>query len=219
MTDTSGGGPTIAEVLTAINGLRVNGPEPVRAVREDVLALGNRTQRLIDGLRGDMQQRFGLLMDAIVDLRADLEAHSGAIRDAKAWNDVAGSGGDSRLPAPARGRDGGGEFPLSEPWRNPGLDAAQIEGLRKYGTAHDVAAGDVLFADGDETYDLIVMLDGTAEIVKGFCRPRATVIATYWQSQFLGEIGMLTGQRAYLTAVTSSPGRLLVASWSPLLMT
>ena len=33
MTDTSGGEPAIAEVLTAINGLRVNGPEPVRALR------------------------------------------------------------------------------------------------------------------------------------------------------------------------------------------
>ena len=46
MTDTSGGEPTIADVLTAINGLRVNGPEPVRALPEDILALGNRTQRL-----------------------------------------------------------------------------------------------------------------------------------------------------------------------------
>ena len=82
MTDTNGGEPTIAEVLTAINGLRVNGPEPVRALREDILALGNRTRRLIDRPRGDTEQRFGLLMDAMVDLRADLEAHSGAIRDA-----------------------------------------------------------------------------------------------------------------------------------------
>jgi len=82
MTDTSGGEPTIAEVLIAINGLRVKGPEPVRALREDILAIGNRTRRLIDRPRGDMEQRFGLLMDAIVDLRADLEAHSGAIRDA-----------------------------------------------------------------------------------------------------------------------------------------
>jgi len=82
MTGTSGGEPAIAEVLTAINGLKVNGPEPVRALREDVLALGNRTQRLIDALRGDMDQRLGPLMDAIVDLRAGREAHSGAIRDA-----------------------------------------------------------------------------------------------------------------------------------------
>ena len=82
MTDTSGGEPAIAEVLTAINGLRVNGPEPVRALREDILALGNRTQRLIDGLRGDMEQRLALLLDAIADLRTGLEAHSGAIREA-----------------------------------------------------------------------------------------------------------------------------------------
>src|SRR5499425_1476209 len=77
MTDTSGGEPAIAEVLTAINGLKVNGPEPVRALREDVLALGNRTQRLIDALRGDMDQRLGLLMDAIVDLRAGLKRTAG----------------------------------------------------------------------------------------------------------------------------------------------
>jgi thioredoxin reductase (NADPH) len=123
-------------------------------------------------------------------------------------NDVVRSGADSPPPAPARGR----EFLLSEPGRNPVLDAAQVEVLRRYGTEHDVAAGDVLFADGDETYDLIVMLDGTAEIVKGFGRPGATVIATYGQSQFLGEIGMLTGQRAYLTAVASSAGRVLAVS-------
>ena len=82
MTETSGGEPTIADVLAAINGLRASGPEPLRALREDVLALGNRTQRLIDGLRGDTEQRLGLLMDAVADLRADLEAHRGAIRDA-----------------------------------------------------------------------------------------------------------------------------------------
>jgi len=124
-------------------------------------------------------------------------------------NDAAGSGADSRLPAPARGHDGGGEFLLSEPGRSPVLDAAQVQVLRKYGTEYDVAVGDVLFADGDETYDLIVMLDGTAEIIKGFGQPGATVIATYGQSEFLGKIGMLTGQRAYLTAVVSSAGRVL----------
>jgi hypothetical protein len=66
-------------------------------------------------------------------------------------NDAAGSGADSRLPAAARVRDGSGEFLLSEPGRSPVLDAAQVEVLRRYGTEHDVAAGDVLFADGDAT--------------------------------------------------------------------
>src|SRR5215470_9041398 len=93
--------------------------------------------------------------------------------------------------------------------RSPFLDAAQLDVLRRYGTERDVAAGDVLFADGDETYDLIVMLDGTAEIIQGYGRPDATHIAGYGRSQFLGEIGMLTGQRAYLTAVATSAGRVL----------
>ena len=104
---------------------------------------------------------------------------------------------------------GQGDFLISEPGRSPVLDGAQLDVLRTYGTERDVAAGDVLFADGDETYDLIVVLEGTAEIVQGYGQPGATVIVTYGPSQFLGEIGMLTGQRAYLTAVATSPGRVL----------
>jgi thioredoxin reductase (NADPH) len=104
---------------------------------------------------------------------------------------------------------GQGDFLISEPGRSPVLDGAQLDVLRAYGSERDVAAGDVLFADGDETYDLIVVLEGTAEIVQGYGQPGATVIVTYGPSQFLGEIGMLTGQRAYLTAVATSPGRVL----------
>ena len=40
------------------------------------------------------------------------------------------------------------------------LDAAQLEVLRRYGSEHDVAVGDVLLADGDVSYDLIVVLTG-----------------------------------------------------------
>ena len=89
------------------------------------------------------------------------------------------------------------------------LDAAQLEVLRRYGTERDVAAGDVLFADGDDTYDLIVMLDGTSEIIERYGKPGQRIIVGYGRSQFLGEIGMLTGQKAYLTAVASSTGRVL----------
>jgi hypothetical protein len=45
---------------------------------------------------------------------------------------------------------------------------AQLGTLRGYGSERDVAAGDVLFADGDETYDLIVLLAGTADIIEGY---------------------------------------------------
>ena len=49
--------------------------------------------------------------------------------------------------------------------RSPFLDLAQVEVLRRYGSEHEMAAGDVLFADGDVTYDLIVVLAGEARIV------------------------------------------------------
>jgi len=93
--------------------------------------------------------------------------------------------------------------------RSPVLDAAQIAVLRRYGSESDVGAGTVLFADGDETYDLIVLLQGQAEIVQDRGQPGERVLASYGPSQFLGELGLLTGQRVYLTAVVTTPGRVL----------
>ena len=93
--------------------------------------------------------------------------------------------------------------------RSPVLDEAQLEVLRRYGSEHDVAAGDVLFADGDVTYDLIVVLAGEARIIQRHGQPGETVIATYGRAQFLGEISLLTGQRAYLSAVAGTAGRVL----------
>jgi thioredoxin reductase (NADPH) len=105
--------------------------------------------------------------------------------------------------------DGSGDRLISFPGRSPVLDAAQLGVLREYGSERDVAAGDVLFADGDETYDLIVLLAGTADIIEGYGHPGASVVASYGPSEFLGEIGMLTGQRAFLSAVATSAGRVL----------
>jgi thioredoxin reductase (NADPH) len=98
---------------------------------------------------------------------------------------------------------------LSQAGRSPVLDAAQLEVLGSYGTQHAVSPGDVLFAEGDETYDLIVVLDGEVEIVANDGRPEETVIAAYGPSQFLGEIGLLTGQRAFLAAVARTAGQVL----------
>ena len=53
-----------------------------------------------------------------------------------------------------------GTVPAGRPDGRPLLGEAQIEVLRRYGTEHAVDAGDVLFADGDERYDLIVILEG-----------------------------------------------------------
>jgi thioredoxin reductase (NADPH) len=81
--------------------------------------------------------------------------------------------------------------------------------LRRYGTENDVGAGEVLFADGDLTYDLFVVLAGEVRLIERRGQPGETVITAYGRSQFLGEIGLLTGQRAYLSAVAATAGRVL----------
>jgi thioredoxin reductase (NADPH) len=120
------------------------------------------------------------------------------------------SGSGSGTPGASAGTpDGSDNRLLSLPGRSPVLDSAQLGVLRGYGSERDVVAGDVLFTDGDETYDLIVLLAGTADIVEGYGRPETSVVASYGPSEFLGEIGMLTGQRAFLSAVATSTGRVL----------
>jgi hypothetical protein len=89
---------------------------------------------------------------------------------------TAGLGGTAR-GASAEPSDGGDDHLISLPGRSPVLDAAQLGVLRGYGSERHVAVGDVLFADGDETYDLIVLLAGTADIIEGYGHPGASVVA------------------------------------------
>jgi thioredoxin reductase (NADPH) len=91
----------------------------------------------------------------------------------------------------------------------PLLGELQLSILRRYGSEHHVAAGDVLFADGDHSYDMIVILDGTVEIIEHRGRREERVVITYGPREFLGEMGLLTGQSVYLTALTTSDGRVL----------
>ena len=116
-----------------------------------------------------------------------------------------GGGGASSLPGSEPPRGVPGE---QSPSRTV-LTEVDLEVLRRYGSEQAVAGGDVLFADGDETYDMIVVLEGDVQIVEGYGQARETAIVSYGPLEFLGEIGLLTGQRAYLTAVARTPGRIL----------
>src|SRR5438128_11490443 len=103
----------------------------------------------------------------------------------------------------------GPRTPSELPGYRPVLSGPQLDVLRRYGAEQRVAIGDVLFRDGDETYDLIVVLEGEAQIVEHHAQPDEFVIVTYRSGEFMGEISLLSGQRAYLTAVVSAPGRVL----------
>ena len=88
------------------------------------------------------------------------------------------------------------------------LDAIAISQLGSFGTERTVDAGDVLFRAGDDTYDFFVMLEGEVEILRTDTEADV-VIATHGVGRFLGELSLLTGQRAWLTARVSRPGRVL----------
>jgi thioredoxin reductase (NADPH) len=66
-----------------------------------------------------------------------------------------------------------------------------------------------LFADGDQTYDMIVVLEGSIEIVENHRQEDEASIITYGPREFIGEMGLLTGQTVYLSGVATSDGRVL----------
>jgi thioredoxin reductase (NADPH) len=101
------------------------------------------------------------------------------------------------------------DLPPEQPGSRPVLTQVQLDVLGRYGDEHELAEGEVLFADGDETYDLAVVLEGVLEIVEHHGLADEIAIATYGPFEFLGEMGLLTGQHAYLTAAASVPSRVL----------
>ena len=93
----------------------------------------------------------------------------------------------------------------------PTLTDDQIEFLMNYGKVQSIEPGQVLFREGDRSYDFIVILEGEAEIVDNF-GGEARTIAVHGAGRFLGEMNMLTGQAVYLTAVVRSKGEVLTIS-------
>ncbi len=65
---------------------------------------------------------------------------------------------------------------MESPDTRPLLGEKQLADLHRYGTAADVSRGDLLFTDGDEGYDLIVVLDGRVEIVDNLGTPDEEVV-------------------------------------------
>ncbi len=90
----------------------------------------------------------------------------------------------------------------------PTFDASTLVELAAFGQEQVVAAGDLLYRAGDASYDFFVVLDGGAEIIRS--EPDGdTVIASFGAHAFLGELSLVTGQRPYLTARVTEPGRML----------
>ena len=102
----------------------------------------------------------------------------------------------------------GVQEPVDRDGAFPRLNDERRAALREVGEVLAVASGDVLFREGDETYDFFVIESGAATIVRGYGTENR-VIAVHGAHRFLGELNLLSGGSAYLTAVVRDPGEVI----------
>jgi thioredoxin reductase (NADPH) len=90
----------------------------------------------------------------------------------------------------------------------PRLDDHQRARLLELGRLREVESGEVLFAAGDAGSDFFIVESGTVAIVQGLGH-EDRVIAVHGRHRFLGELGLLTGQRLYLSGVVRDAGQVI----------
>src|SRR5262249_59215385 len=95
------------------------------------------------------------------------------------------------------------------------LTEEQIGLLRREGEVRPVAVGEVLFREGDRGYDFIVILAGRVAIVDHEANTERE-LATGDAGQFVAELGLLTGERLFTTAVVTEAGGGLYLAVAPL---
>jgi thioredoxin reductase (NADPH) len=90
----------------------------------------------------------------------------------------------------------------------PKLTEAQLARVSKLGKSRAVAAGEVLFSQGDEDVHFYVVLSGEMEIV--FRRHgQPDIVVIHGAGGFTGEVSLLTGRRALVTARMHTEGEVV----------
>jgi thioredoxin reductase (NADPH) len=92
----------------------------------------------------------------------------------------------------------------------PDLGEGQAALLTAHGTTRLTRPGEVLYREGDLDYDFIVVLEGKVAIFEAYETPDQEVVAVHGPRRFLGEISLLTGQAAFVTAAVVEAGEVLV---------
>jgi thioredoxin reductase (NADPH) len=90
----------------------------------------------------------------------------------------------------------------------PKLSDEQLDTLGAYGTEEPIAAGQVLSAAGDPSYDLMVILAGEVTAFDCHAGTRREIVRLRARD-FIAELNLLTGQTVYVTSEVTQPGSLL----------
>ncbi|MGD0455353.1 MAG: FAD-dependent oxidoreductase [Solirubrobacteraceae bacterium] len=96
----------------------------------------------------------------------------------------------------------------TDPAIAPLLSASQMQEMAAFGSERLLAAGDLLFEAGEASFDLFVVLEGEVQVVRAD-GAEDVVVTAFGPGDFIGELGLLTGQRRFLTGRVSRPGRVL----------
>lgn len=105
------------------------------------------------------------------------------------------------LPGFEETRDQQGAFPR--------LSDDALAAFEEHGSRRATTEGELLFAEGDESYDFFVVASGQVAIVADLGRPEERVIGVHGQRRFLGEMNLLTGEGVYLSARVVEPGEVI----------
>lgn len=89
----------------------------------------------------------------------------------------------------------------------PQLDDGLIELLRRNGESRWLDAGDVLFDVGQDTYDFTFVEQGHIDILD---RAQDRTVVRIQAGNFVGELGMLMGQKTFLAAIAGVRSRVIV---------
>jgi thioredoxin reductase (NADPH) len=88
----------------------------------------------------------------------------------------------------------------------PRLSNEQLATLDAAGERYPLAAGDILFRAGDRPYDFFVVLHGRVAVVDDFGRATESVLGVHGEGRFVGELSLMTGEPANVTAVVREAG-------------
>ena len=91
----------------------------------------------------------------------------------------------------------------------PRLSDDAIAALCEQGRRRATGEGELLFAEGDESYDFFVVVSGKVAIVQDLDRPAERTIGVHGAGRFLGELNLLTGEGVYLSARVVESGEVI----------
>jgi len=89
------------------------------------------------------------------------------------------------------------------------LDDAQLAFLDSLGERRPVVVGEYLIREGDLTYDFFALVSAEVDIILTV-DGRESLMAHHGPGRFLGELSLLSGLRAFLSAKVTDPGEVVV---------